>query len=115
MRANGWLQRAAVTGSFVALLGFALTVGARAQQPMDSGQDGPQDPTQVSPTADPPSRVARLSFAQGNVSVEPASVNDFSPAEVNYPLTTGDRVWSDNGALGELEAGQLAVRMGAGY
>ena len=112
MKANGWIQRATVTGSLVALLGLALTMGVRAQQPMDAGQNGPQDPTQVSPTADPPSRVARLSFAQGNVSVEPASVNDFSPAEVNYPLTTGDRVWSDSGALAELEAGQLAVRMG---
>jgi hypothetical protein len=95
-----------------ALLGLALTVGLRAQQPMDAGQDGSQDPTQVSPAADPPSRVARLSFAQGNVSAEPASVNEFSPAEVNYPLTTGDRVWSDSGALAELEAGQLALRMG---
>ena len=112
MRANRWVRRATVTGWLAGLLGLALTVSLHAQQSMDAGQDGQQDPTQVSPTADPPSRVARLSFAQGNVSVEPASVNEFSPAEVNYPLTTGDRVWSDNGALGELEAGQLAVRMG---
>jgi hypothetical protein len=98
----------------LAVLGLALAIGAAAQQPVDAGQDSsqPQDPTQVSPAADPPSRVARLSFAQGNVSVEPASVNEFSAAEVNYPLTTGDRVWADNGALAELEAGQLAVRMG---
>jgi hypothetical protein len=105
-----------VRAGTAALLGLTLAVGltaaGRAQEPTDPGQVSPQDPTQVSPTADPPSRVARLSFAQGNVSVEPASVNDFSPAEVNYPLTTGDRVWSDNGALAELEAGQLAVRLG---
>jgi hypothetical protein len=55
--------------------------------------------------------VGRLSVAQGNVSVEPASVNQFSPAEVNYPLTTGDRLWTDYSALAEVEAGQLAVRM----
>jgi hypothetical protein len=64
------------------------------------------------PNADPPSRVARLSIVAGNVSVEPASVNDFSPAELNDPLTSGDRVWADNGAQAELEAGQLAVRLG---
>ena len=111
MTANRRVQRIRVGAGVLALLGLALTMGARAQQTADADQN-PQDPTQVSPTADPPSRVARLSFAQGNVSVEPASVNEFSPAEVNYPLTTGDRVWTDNGALGELEAGQLAVRLG---
>jgi hypothetical protein len=65
----------------------------------------------MAPTADPPTQVARLSMAQGNVSVEPASVNQFSPAEVNYPLTTGDRLWTDYDALSEVEAGQMAVRM----
>lgn len=96
------------------VVGLAMAIGAAAQQPMDDGQDyvQQQEPTQVSPSMDPPSRVARLSFAQGNVSVEPASVNQFSPAEVNYPLTTGDRVWTDSGALSELEAGQIAVRLG---
>lgn len=112
MKANGANRRATVGVGMLALLGFVLTMGVSAQQTMDSGQDSSPDATQMSPTADPPSRVARLSFAQGNVSVEPASVNEFSPAEVNYPLTTGDRVWADNGALVELEAGQLAVRMG---
>ncbi len=64
-------------------------------------------------TADPPSRVGRLSVLDGNVSLQPASVNDFSPAEINYPLTTGDRLYTDNGARAELEAGQLTLRLGA--
>lgn len=80
---------------------------AAQQQPVDGSE-----PAAVSPSADPPSRVARLSVAQGNVSVEPASVNEFSPAQLNDPLTTGDRVWADNGAVAELESGQMAVRMG---
>jgi hypothetical protein len=103
-------------------LGLALTLGAtsrvHAQQP--DGQDaqpaqegsGGYDPASVSPASDPPSRIGRLSVIQGNVSVEPASVNEFSPAELNYPLTTGDRVWADNGGEAEIEAGQLAARLG---
>ena len=100
----------------LAALGLVLSMTARAQQPDASqgypppGQDN-ADSTQVQPSADPPTQVARLSVAQGNVSVEPASVNQFSPAEVNYPLTTGDRLWTDYNALAEVEGGQLAVRM----
>jgi hypothetical protein len=101
----------------LAALGLALSMTARAQQPADASQGTPApgqenvDSAQVSPDADPPAQVARLSVAQGNVSVEPASVNEFSPAEVNYPLTTGDRVWTDYDSLAELQAGQLTVRM----
>ena len=100
----------------LASLGLALAVGA--QQPPDAGPPAPgqdnaaYDASQVPPSADPPTQVVRLSYAQGNVSVEPESVNQFSPAEVNYPLTTGDRVWTDYGAQAEMEAGQIAVRMG---
>jgi hypothetical protein len=64
------------------------------------------------PQADPPSQVARISVLQGNVSVEPASVDQFSAAEANYPLTTGDRIYADADATAELQAGQLAVRLG---
>lgn len=92
----------------------AYPPSSQTQQTQDmQTQDAGSDATAVSPSADPPSRVARLSLLQGNVSVEPASVNEFSPAELNYPLTSGDRLWADNGAEAELEAGQLAVRLGA--
>ncbi len=64
------------------------------------------------PAGDPPSRVARVSVLVGNVSVEPASVNQFNAAETNYPMTTGDRIYADVGANAELETGQLAVRLG---
>jgi hypothetical protein len=106
------------------LFGLTLALAAapalRAQQADDPAQGPPPqqdasagyDATAASPAADPPSRVARLSIAQGNVSLEPASVNQFSPADLNDPLTTGDRLWADNGAQAELEAGQLAVRLG---
>lgn len=66
----------------------------------------------MSPAGDPPSEVARLSVALGDVSVEPVSVDQFSAAEVNDVLTSGDRIYADVGSNAELETGQLAVRLG---
>ncbi len=63
---------------------------------------------------DPPGRVARISVLQGEVSLEPAGANSFSQAELNYPLTIGDRVYADLQALTELETAGLAVRMSNG-
>ncbi len=60
---------------------------------------------------DPPNRVARLSYMEGAVSFEPSGENDWSQATLNYPLTTGDRLWTDNGARAELETGNVAMRM----
>ncbi len=60
---------------------------------------------------DPPNRVARLSFMDGAVSFEPAGENDWSQASLNYPLTNGDRVWTDKSARAELETGNVAIRL----
>ncbi len=116
MRRSGWNTRAVRGLAMLIALGL-MSVAAAAQQP-DASQAPPPpaqesvDSTQVPSSADPPAVVARLSVAQGNVSVEPASVNEFGPAEVNYPLTTGDRLWTDYDALAEVQGGQLAVRLG---
>jgi hypothetical protein len=69
---------------------------------------------QTDVSGDPPNRVARISVIQGNVSLEPNGTNNFSQAEINYPLTGGDRVYVDNTSLGELQTAGLAVRLGNG-
>jgi hypothetical protein len=61
---------------------------------------------------DPPAEVARVGVLVGNVSVEPASVDQFSAAQVNDPLTTGDRIYTDVGGNAELATGQAAIRLG---
>ncbi|MGA3241596.1 MAG: DUF6600 domain-containing protein [Bryobacteraceae bacterium] len=61
--------------------------------------------------ADPPSRVARLNFQQGSVSFRPAGVDDWAAATTNYPLTTGDYLWADQGARAELHVGSTAIRL----
>jgi hypothetical protein len=60
---------------------------------------------------DPPSRVARLSFKSGSVSFRPGTVEDWTEASLNYPLTTGDHLWTQTGARAELHAGSSAIRM----
>src|SRR5579862_6710079 len=63
--------------------------------------------------ADPPGRVARLSDAEGSVSLQPAGVQDWTTATVNRPLTTGDKLWTDQGSRAELDVGGLVIRLGA--
>src|SRR5579871_5286519 len=64
--------------------------------------------------ADPPGRVARLSFLQGSVSLAPSGQTDWVTAELNRPITTNDRIWSDaQGSRAELDLGGAVVRLGA--
>ena len=60
---------------------------------------------------DPPSRVARLSYAHGTVSFNPGGTDDWVSAVVNRPVTTGDKLWTDNGARAELHIGSAAIRL----
>jgi hypothetical protein len=62
---------------------------------------------------DPPARVARLSFIKGTVSLQPSGADDWSQASLNYPLTTGDRLYTDQDSQAELEIGSTAVRASA--
>jgi hypothetical protein len=64
-------------------------------------------------TDDPPSVVARLNMAQGNVSFQPAGEQDWVDANPNRPLTTGDSLWADQDARGELHIGSTSMRIGS--
>jgi len=60
---------------------------------------------------DPPSRVARLNFMAGNVSYRPGNIEEWGAATMNYPLTTGDHLWTDDQGGAELHVGSAAVRL----
>ena len=60
---------------------------------------------------DPPSRVARLSYTNGEVSFSPGGTDDWVSAVVNRPMTTGDKLWTDQGARAELHVGTAAIRL----
>jgi len=93
-----------------ALLGLALAIAflptiAAAQDyrpPQDQGQQD-QD--------DPPSRVARLGYMNGSVSFEPAGESDWVQAVDNRPMTTGDKLWADQGSRAELQLGSAVIRL----
>jgi len=84
---------------FASLLGIALAVALFAPQRAAADDD------------DPPSRVARLSYAHGTVSFNPGGTDDWVSAVVNRPITTGDKLWTDNGARAELHIGSAAIRL----
>jgi hypothetical protein len=62
---------------------------------------------------DPPGVAARLGYLEGAVSLEPAGTQDWASAERNRPLTTGDRLWTDQDAVAELDLGSAVVRLGS--
>ena len=60
---------------------------------------------------DPPSRVARIQYVAGEVSIQPGGVNDWVAADLNRPLTTSDRVWTDANSKAELNVGGGFIRL----
>jgi hypothetical protein len=60
---------------------------------------------------DPPTRVARLNYIQGSVSLQPAGEDDWIQADSNRPLTTGDNLWADQNSRGEVHIGATAIRL----
>lgn len=63
--------------------------------------------------SDPPTRVARLQFMDGQVSLQPGGVDDWAGAAINRPLTTADRLWVDRDSRAELSLGTAALRLGS--
>ena len=60
---------------------------------------------------DPPGRVARLDHFDGSVTFAPAGSEDWVYAKINRPLTTGDKLWVDQGGRAELHVGSTALHL----
>jgi hypothetical protein len=72
----------------------------------------PTTPASPEPGAtDVPGRAARLSYLGGTVSFQPGSVEDWVPATLNRPITTGDRLWTEADARAEVHLGSMAIRL----
>jgi hypothetical protein len=63
--------------------------------------------------ADPPDRIGRLSLVIGPVSFRPATLDEWAEAVPNYPLTSGDTLWTDRAARAEVQVGSATARLGA--
>ena len=99
-RVIGYTLIAAATFLFAAQATFAQEI-----------EEAPQSAAATQNT-DPPGRVARLNYTAGAVTTEPAGATDWSYAQINRPLTTGDQLWNDQNARSELHVGSTAVRLG---
>src|SRR5262245_8561840 len=61
--------------------------------------------------ADPPARVGRISYTVGTVSYHADGQGEWSPATVNYPITTGDALWTEPDSLAEVAIGSTRLRL----
>jgi hypothetical protein len=69
--------------------------------------------TALANDADPPSRVARISYVDGSVSFQPGGTGEWGSAQKNRPVTIGDKLWVDKDSRAELQAGEAAIHLGS--
>ena len=62
---------------------------------------------------DPPTRVARISYLDGAVSMQPGGDGEWGNAAKNRPVTIGDKLWVDKDSRAELQAGQAGIHVGS--
>jgi hypothetical protein len=101
--------------SLVGLLYFAAP-RARAGQSDQSDQPNPStssDQPVQSDAGDPPTRVARISYLDGSVSLQPGGQGDWGAAARNRPMTVGDKIWTDKDSRAELQTGVVSLHLGS--
>jgi hypothetical protein len=102
----------------IGLLCF-LAPKVRAQQPDQAppadqpNQADPVDPSAASDANDPPTRVARISYVDGSVSLQPGGQGDWGNAARNRPMTIGDKIWTDKDSRAELQTGVVSIHLGS--
>ena len=96
---------------------FLMTPVTRAQAQENVANVPAQDNIGMEPSADdtqdPPSRVARMSYMDGSVSVQPGGSGEWGSAAKNRPVTIGDKLWTDKDSRAELQAGQASIHVGS--
>ncbi len=60
---------------------------------------------------DPPIRVARLNYVEGDISFQPGGETDWGWATLNRPMTTGDSIWTGDRSRAEMQIGSTAIRV----
>ena len=98
----------------VTMIGAALAsaAGAQALPYQGNPDEAPNAPASAGQAqVDPPARVARLGYLSGSVSFTPAGESDWVQAQLNRPVVTGDKLWTDAGARAELQIGSSTIRL----
>src|SRR4029077_4587119 len=90
-------------GLLLSLIGLLCFSGPKAgagqsdqAPPVDKANQPDQIDTADQPASnhahDPPTRVARVSYIDGSVSLQPGGVGDWGSAVRNRPMTVGDKI-----------------------
>jgi hypothetical protein len=95
----------AVTGL---VFGQLIPVPAGAQGLAPAGEQEQQA------TGDPPERVGRIARISGTVSFHTQDETQWSPATANYPITSGNALWTDTNAQAEIEVSASRIVMASG-
>ena len=103
--AAGLAYLACTTGTRIVYLEDEVPLAAPLEGDPDRNDGFNQDERE-----DPASRVARVSYVTGPVSVQPGGVEDWAPAQVNLPLKGGDALWAPAGSRAELQVGATGLR-----
>ncbi len=92
----------------LAVSGMVLGPAAPPVYAQDAG------PVQEGPEVSPAQQVGALAWMQGEVSFHSADQDTWSPAVVNYPVTTGDGLWTQPGAIAGIDVANTLIAMGGG-
>src|SRR5262245_21802042 len=83
--------------ALVAAFVFAIeSTGSGLAQPAPPGAAAPLAPS------DPPARVGRLAHISGTVSFHADGVDRWEQATPNYPVTSGDALWTEPAATADV-------------
>ncbi|MBI4902692.1 MAG: caspase family protein [Acidobacteria bacterium] len=102
------------SGDFLLARSVAPEVqAASGEQPMPASAEAPTQQLKgpESTDGDPSSRVARLNFVDGQVSLQPAGEQDWGEASLNRPIATGDTLWVDSIGHAELQLDNAVIRL----
>ena len=96
-------------GLLLCLTGLLCFAAPKAR----AGQADQVAPADQSDAGDPPTRVARISYVDGSVSIQPGGAGDWGAAALNRPMTIGDKLWTDKDSRAELQTGVVSMHLGS--
>lgn len=96
---RGWSERFEPARKILLLAVLCLAVGALGRARAEE--------------SDPSSRVARISYIKGRVSMQPSESDGWVEARINHPLTSGDQLWTEAYSRSELQIGNASLQIDA--
>jgi hypothetical protein len=88
-----------------------LLLGPLATPPALAQPAPPPQAGDAASLGDPPARVGRLAELSGTVSFRTADADHWDPATPNYPLTSGNSLWTEPQAGAEIEVGASRIAL----